>query len=99
MLCCAELGLLENPQKSLEYLEQLEKLGEDITRDRQEVVAIDRRRNQNREALRALRHQQGKAWITLGSLLVKVEVDKAVELLERGNKMSRNNFNRTSKKR
>ena len=81
----AELGLLENPQKSLEYLEQLEKLGEDITRDRQEIVAIDRRRNQNREALRALRQQTGKTWITLGSLLVKVQVEKAAELLERGN--------------
>ncbi|KAJ9577287.1 hypothetical protein L9F63_006126 [Diploptera punctata] len=76
-------GLLENPQKSLEYLEQLEKLGEDITRDQQEVVAIDRRRNQNREALRALRHQKGNTWITLGSLLVKVPVDKATQLLQR----------------
>ncbi|PSN53395.1 hypothetical protein C0J52_03811 [Blattella germanica] len=75
-----QLGLLENPQKSLEYLEQLEKLGEEITRDKQEVVAIDRRRNQNREALRAMRLQQGKIWFTLGTLLVKVEVEKAKQL-------------------
>jgi len=80
----AELGLLENPQRSLEYLEEVEKLGEEILRDKQEVVALDRRRNQNREALRALCQDGGKTWLTLGSLLVKMPGDKAKELLERG---------------
>lgn len=77
-----ELGLLENPQHSLKYLEEVEMLGEEIVRDKQEVVALDRRRNQNREALRALYHSGGKTWLTLGSLLVKVPGDKAKELLE-----------------
>jgi len=80
----AELGLLENPQQSLKYLEEVEMLGEEIVRDKQEVVALDRRRNQNREALRALYQSGGKTWLTLGSLLVKVPGDKAKELLEQG---------------
>ncbi|XP_023705753.1 p53 and DNA damage-regulated protein 1 [Cryptotermes secundus] len=79
----AELGLLENPQHSLEYLEEVERLGEEIVRDKQEVVALDRRRNQNREALRALhRPDHGKTWLTLGSLLIKTPTNKAKELLE-----------------
>jgi hypothetical protein len=81
----AELGLLENPQHSLEYLEEVERLGEEIVRDKQEVVALDRRRNQNREALRALQRQDcGKTWLTLGSLLVKMSADKAKQLLDQG---------------
>lgn len=52
-------------------------------RDKQEVVALDRRRNQNREALRALhRPDHGKTWLTLGSLLIKTPTNKAKELLE-----------------
>jgi hypothetical protein len=81
----AELGLLENPQHSLEYLEEVEVLGEEIVRDKQEVVALDRRRNQNREALRALQCQDcDKTWLTVGSLLVKMPANKAKELIERG---------------
>jgi hypothetical protein len=81
----AELGLLESPQHSVVYLEEVEVLGEEIVRDKQEVVALDRRRNQNREALRALQHQDcDKTWLTVGSLLVKMPVNKAKELLERG---------------
>ena len=59
-------------------------LGEEILHDKQEVVALDRRRNQNREALRALYQSGGKTWLTLGSLLVKMPGDKAKELLEQG---------------
>ncbi|GFG35221.1 hypothetical protein Cfor_01324 [Coptotermes formosanus] len=77
-----KLGLLENPQQSLKHLEEVEMLGEEIVRDKQEVVALDRRRNQNREALRALYQSGGKTWLTLGSLLVKMPADKAKELLE-----------------
>jgi hypothetical protein len=81
----AELGLLENPQHSLVYLEEVEMLGEEIVRDKQEVVALDRRRNQNREALRALQRQGGgKTWLTVGSLLTKMPANKAKELLEQG---------------
>jgi hypothetical protein len=81
----AEVRLLENPYHGLEYLEEVERLGEEIMRDKQEVVALDKRRNQNREALRALQHQDfEKTWLTLGSLLIKVPTNKAKELLEQG---------------
>ncbi|XP_021930710.1 p53 and DNA damage-regulated protein 1-like isoform X3 [Zootermopsis nevadensis] len=76
-----ELGLLENPQHSLEYLEEVERLGKEIVSDKREVVALDRRRNLNREALRALHKDGGKTWLTVGSLLVKIPANKAQELL------------------
>nr|CAD7571489.1 unnamed protein product [Timema californicum] len=81
----AELGLLENPQQSLKYLMEIEELGEEILVDRNEVVALDRRRNQTREALRALMKEEShhKTWMTVGSMLVKLPVDKAKDLLQR----------------
>ncbi|XP_069672160.1 p53 and DNA damage-regulated protein 1-like isoform X2 [Periplaneta americana] len=83
--CTEELGLLENPQRSLEYLEQMEQMGEEIICDRQEIVDLDRRRNQTREALRALHGipAESKTWLTLGSLLIKMPTDKAQNLLQR----------------
>ena len=45
----------EDVARLQQLLQQLESLGEDIISDRQEVVSLDRRRNTNREALRALR--------------------------------------------
>ncbi|XP_067007861.1 p53 and DNA damage-regulated protein 1 [Anabrus simplex] len=79
-----DLGLLENPQRSLEYLSEVEELGEDILTDRQEIVALDRRRNHNREAIRALTTpSENKAWMTIGSLLVKLPTEKATEVLKK----------------
>ncbi|OWR46459.1 hypothetical protein KGM_216088 [Danaus plexippus plexippus] len=44
---------------------------------------IDKRRNQNREALRDLiKSGQTKCWVTVGSVLVKHNVDSAKTLLE-----------------
>lgn len=76
---------MENPNKSLKHLQELESLGEEILRDRQEIIALDNKRNQNREGLRALsKINNDKAWITLGPLLVKIPKEKAEELLKKG---------------
>lgn len=81
------MGLLENPEHSLQFLSEIEEIGEDILRDRQEIVALDRRRNQNRESLRAIsnRDHNNKLWMSIGSLLVKVPIEKAKKMLENGN--------------
>ncbi|XP_049816745.1 p53 and DNA damage-regulated protein 1 [Schistocerca nitens] len=78
------LGLLENPQHSLRLLSEIEEIGEEILRDRNEVVALDRRRNQTREALRAIQKSAAdKVWVSVGSLLIKIPEKKATEMLKR----------------
>lgn len=78
------LGLFENPQESLKYLGEVEKLGEEILVDRQEIVALDKRRNLNREALRALKKQKKeKSWMAVGSLLIKLPNEKVTQALEK----------------
>ncbi|XP_047117148.1 G patch domain and ankyrin repeat-containing protein 1 homolog isoform X1 [Schistocerca piceifrons] len=78
------LGLLENPQHSLRLLSEIEEIGEEILRDRNEVVALDRRRNQTREALRAIQKSTAdKVWVSVGSLLIKIPEKKATEMLKR----------------
>lgn len=39
-----------------QLLEELEAIGEEVLSDRLEIISLDRRRNTNREALRALRN-------------------------------------------
>ncbi|KAK7788556.1 hypothetical protein R5R35_011746 [Gryllus longicercus] len=78
------LGLLEDPKKSLKHLSEVEKLGEEILVDRQEIVALDKRRNHNREALRALKNGAGsKTWMAVGSLLIKLPQEQASKALEK----------------
>ena len=38
----------------LEHLRQLEEAAEEVLSEKQEIVDLDRKRNQNREAIRAL---------------------------------------------
>merc|ERR1712046_17944 len=54
--------------------------------DRMEIVAFDRRRNTNREALGELRRKRlkdsPKVWLNMGDIFVKVQHTDSVELLE-----------------
>lgn len=79
------LSGMEDPQKSLEYLKQLERKGGEILRDRQEIVALDIRRNEAREGLRALQKSENdKTFFSLGPMLVKMPKPQAEELLKKG---------------
>lgn len=75
---------MENDQtKILKYLIAVEKLAEEILADKREIVLLDKRRNQNREALRELtKSSQAKCWLTIGSVLIKNDVAVAKSLLE-----------------
>ncbi|KAK6630111.1 hypothetical protein RUM44_005662 [Polyplax serrata] len=75
---------MENPEKSLQYLQELETIGEEILADRQEIIALDRKRNETREGLRELKKiESEKIWFTLGPLLVKHPTNKVKELLKK----------------
>jgi len=71
----------------LDYLQKLEEKGVEILTDRQEVVALDKRRNDDRVGMRALQKQNhDKTWITVGPLLLKMPANKAEELLKEDQK-------------
>lgn len=72
-------------QERLDYLQKIEEKGVEILTDRQEVVALDKRRNDDRMGMRAVQKQKGdKTWITVGPLLLKMSSKKAEELLKEG---------------
>lgn len=69
----------------MEILVKTEKVADQIIQNKQEIVALDKRRQNTREALRDLdKSDENKTWITIGSLLVKVDKKKGLELLKRG---------------
>lgn len=75
---------MENPNLSLSILRSIELQGEEVVRDKSDVVALDRRRNGNREAIRALSKQKSnKVWFALGPMLIKLPSEKAVSMLQK----------------
>ncbi|CAK1548570.1 unnamed protein product [Leptosia nina] len=74
---------MDDQAKILKFLVSAEKLADEILSDKREIVLLDKRRNQNREALRDLtKAQQKKCWVTVGSVLVKHNFESTKALLE-----------------
>ena len=59
----------------LQTLKQSENLGEEVLADQQQIVELDKRRQTNRQAVRAVNNdtQQNKMWVMMGNEFVKVE--------------------------
>ncbi|XP_018398941.1 PREDICTED: G patch domain and ankyrin repeat-containing protein 1 homolog [Cyphomyrmex costatus] len=79
------LRIMANEQhRLLEHLEKVENKAGEILTDREEIVALDKRRNDDRVGMRALQKQSHeKTWITVGPLLLKMPSKAAEELLEK----------------
>ncbi|XP_023246882.1 G patch domain and ankyrin repeat-containing protein 1 homolog [Copidosoma floridanum] len=74
-------------QEILDYFQKIEAKGLEILTDRQEVVALDKRRNDDRMGMRALQKQNhDKTWMTVGPILLKMPAKKAEELLKEDQK-------------
>lgn len=74
---------MEDQAKVLKYLISVEKLAEEIINDKRKIILLDKRRNQNREALRGIsKSSQTKCWVTVGSVLVKHKLNDTKLLLE-----------------
>lgn len=72
-------------QEALKHIQQVEEKAGEILTDRQEIVALDKRRNDDRVGMRALQKEKGrKAWVTVGPLLLKMPSKTAEELLTKG---------------
>lgn len=70
----------------MEILKSTEEVADQVLVNKQELVNLDRRRQQNREAIRELEKntQEKKVWTTIGSMLVKLDRQKALDLLKKG---------------
>lgn len=72
----------------MEILKSTEEVADQVLVNKQELINLDRRRQQNREAIRELEknpeQQEKKVWTTIGSMLVKLKREKALELLKNG---------------
>ncbi|XP_073943981.1 pdrg1 prefoldin-like subunit [Choristoneura fumiferana] len=74
---------MDDQEKVFKYLVSVEKLAEEILADRHEIIILDKRRNQNREALRELtKPLSNKCWLTVGPILIKHDKEVAKKLLE-----------------
>lgn len=77
-----------NQKELLNHLEQVERKAGEILTDRQDIVALDMRRNDDRVGLRALQKQKhDKTWLTVGPILMKMTSKNAEELLLKGSIM------------
>lgn len=76
---------MDNRQKQiLQHLQEVEEKAGEILTDRQEIVALDRRRNDDRVGMRQLQNVScKKAWTTVGPLLIKLPSEKVTDLLEK----------------
>ncbi|KAG7201913.1 hypothetical protein KM043_004624 [Ampulex compressa] len=76
--------MLNDQQQMLKHLEQVENKAGEILTDRQEIIALDKRRNEDRMGMRALQKQKtAKTWVTVGPMLLKMSTKNAEELLVR----------------
>lgn len=83
---------MDDATKTINILIETERLADKVLQNKQEIVALDKRRQDTREAIRELgKCEEKKAWITVGSMLIEMKKEKALQLLQAG-KSCRNNF-------
>lgn len=69
----------------MEILMASERLADQVLQNKQEIVELDKRRQSTREALRDIAKTSDKnVWVTIGPILVKMEKQKALNLLKKG---------------
>ena len=86
----------ETPAELVARLTKVERLGEEVLTERQQMVELDRRRNLNREALASLRRAERahgaaeaaaqKHWLCLGDVFLKQTHGGARHMLEEDQK-------------
>ncbi|XP_039859170.1 p53 and DNA damage-regulated protein 1 [Simochromis diagramma] len=76
----------EVSQRVLEYLTEVEEAAEDVLTTKQQIVDLDTKRNRNREALSALKHDVAdseKVKVCLGSMFIKFPKSKTREMIQK----------------
>ncbi|XP_053101325.1 p53 and DNA damage-regulated protein 1 [Hemicordylus capensis] len=75
-----------DPEFVLRYLAQVEALAEEVMACRQQIVDLDQKRNQNREALRALSKEPSasdKVMVCFGNMFVQLPKTKTKDMLHK----------------
>jgi len=88
----------DDPNFVLDYLKQVEELAEDVLTDKQQIVDLDKMRNTNREAIRALRttlksDPNHKSWMNIGGQFLKYKATEGIRMLEADQKELDNQIN------
>nr|XP_019556336.2 p53 and DNA damage-regulated protein 1-like [Aedes albopictus] len=83
----ATIGTTSSRRKMTEILQETERVADQVLMRKQELIALDKRRQETREAIRTIRksfpREDSKVWITVGSMLMKQKQPKALELLQK----------------
>ena len=67
------------------HLREIEEAAEEVLSNKQEIVDLDRKRCQNREAIRATTTSSSSSqWLAMGNCFFKLPQDKAKTLLQKG---------------
>ncbi|NP_001290685.1 p53 and DNA damage-regulated protein 1 [Esox lucius] len=72
-------------QRILEYLTEVEEAAEGILANKQQIVDLDKKRNMNREALNALKHElvsEEKVQVCFGNMFIKFPKAKTKEMIQ-----------------
>ncbi|XP_022056586.1 p53 and DNA damage-regulated protein 1 [Acanthochromis polyacanthus] len=73
-------------QRVLEYLTEVEEAAEDVLTTKQQIVDLDTKRNRNREALNALKHEMSdseKVKVCFGNMFIKFPKSKTKEMIQK----------------
>lgn len=80
--------MTREPDFVLNYLVEVEEKAEEILADKQQIIDLDRRRNVNREALRAIKKREDaptnsrmKTWLNFGGMFIKMDTSSAQDML------------------
>ncbi|XP_068598925.1 p53 and DNA damage-regulated protein 1 isoform X1 [Brachionichthys hirsutus] len=73
-------------QRILEYLTEVEAAAEEVLTTKQQIVDLDTKRNRNREALNALKHEMSdseKVMVCFGNMFIKLPKLKTSEMIQK----------------
>ncbi|XP_038553711.1 p53 and DNA damage-regulated protein 1 [Micropterus salmoides] len=73
-------------QRVLDYLTEVEEAAEDVLATKQQIVDLDTKRNRNREALNALKHEvpdSEKVKVCFGNMFIKLPKLKTREMIQK----------------
>lgn len=75
----------DSNNKILEILIASETVADKISMAKQEIVALDKRRQETRQALRSIEPADidDSVWITIGTMLVKMKRKNAIDLMKK----------------
>lgn len=83
--------MMNDAAKTMDILVRCERTADRILQIKRELVMLDQRRQDTREGLRELQKDSTAkhSWVAIGSMLVRLTHEKAVQTLKKGERESR----------